>query len=43
MQGEDFVGATFLTEVVRGDKVVGAAWSVVVASDVAYEINHPGG
>lgn len=42
-KGENFVGATFLTEVVRGDKVVGAAWSVVVASDVAYEINHPGG
>jgi hypothetical protein len=39
----DHVGETALIEVKRGQTVLGSAKSVVSGTDVAFEVNHPGG
>jgi Chitobiase/beta-hexosaminidase C-terminal domain/Fibronectin type III domain len=40
---QDRIGQTATIEVRRGTGIVGSAQAVVVAGDVAFEINHPGG
>ncbi|WP_104044849.1 chitobiase/beta-hexosaminidase C-terminal domain-containing protein [Arthrobacter sp. ZGTC412] len=40
---QERIGQTATVEVKRGGEVIGSAQSEVVAGDVAFEINHPGG